>query len=151
MKIGRAGKNQARDHIDSAQQQPVDQPVTNAARPGQGKTVHDMGGRIPRSGGGKQSLPIFWRWRQKVKVFVFKAEIWVYFAGATANDVRRICMIVFLHIPKTAGTTFQFILENSLGMAHCHLGHLGKIFVDQRDLDFTRKLFPWLPALPVKT
>jgi hypothetical protein len=56
-------------------------------------------------------------------------------------------MILFLHIPKTAGTTFQFILENSLGMTHCHLGHLGKTVVDQRDLDFTRKLFPWLRSI----
>jgi len=56
-------------------------------------------------------------------------------------------MILFLHIPKTAGTTFQFILENSLGMTHCHLGHLGKAVVDQRDLDFTRKLFPWLRSI----
>lgn len=56
-------------------------------------------------------------------------------------------MLFFLHIPKTAGTTFQFILENSLGITHCHLGHLGKHVVDQRDLDFTRKLFPWLRSI----
>lgn len=56
-------------------------------------------------------------------------------------------MIFFLHIPKTAGTTFQFILENSLGITHCHLGHMGKEIVDQRDVDFTRKWFPWLRSL----
>lgn len=56
-------------------------------------------------------------------------------------------MLFFLHIPKTAGTTFQYILENSLGMAHCHLGHMGKHVVDQRDIDFTRKMFPWLCSL----
>jgi Sulfotransferase family len=56
-------------------------------------------------------------------------------------------MIIFLHIPKTAGTTFQFILENSLGVTHCHLGHMGKEVVDQRDLDFTRKFFPWLRSI----
>ena len=56
-------------------------------------------------------------------------------------------MLVFLHLPKTGGTTFQFILENSLGICHCHLGHLGKKVVDQRDLDFTRKLFPWLRSI----
>ena len=56
-------------------------------------------------------------------------------------------MLFFLHIPKTGGTTFQFILENSLGPAHCHLGHLGKQVVDQRDLEFARKFFPWLRSL----
>jgi hypothetical protein len=56
-------------------------------------------------------------------------------------------MIVFLHIPKTAGTTFQFILENSLGVTHCHIGHLGKQDLDQRDIAFTRKLFPWLRSI----
>ena len=56
-------------------------------------------------------------------------------------------MLFFLHIPKTAGTTFQFILENSLGVSHCHLGHLGKEIVDQRDVDFTRRMFPWLRSI----
>jgi hypothetical protein len=56
-------------------------------------------------------------------------------------------MLFFLHIPKTAGTTFQYILENSLGVRHCHLGHLGKHVVDQRDVDFTRKMFPWLRSI----
>lgn len=56
-------------------------------------------------------------------------------------------MILFLHIPKTAGTTFQFILENSFGPAHCHLGHLGYKFADQRDFDFARKFFPWMRSI----
>lgn len=56
-------------------------------------------------------------------------------------------MLFFLHIPKTAGTTFQYILENSLGVFHCHFGHLGKHVVDQQDIDFTRKLFPWLRSI----
>lgn len=56
-------------------------------------------------------------------------------------------MIFFLHIPKTAGTTFQFILENSLGMTHCHLGHLGYKVADQRDFDFARKFFPWMRGI----
>ena len=50
-------------------------------------------------------------------------------------------MIVFLHIPKTGGTTFQFILENSFGFFHCHLGQMRKKFVDQRDVEFAKKLF----------
>jgi len=56
-------------------------------------------------------------------------------------------MILFLHIPKTAGTTFQFILENSFGPAHCHLGHLGYKIADQRDFDFARKFFPWMRSI----
>jgi hypothetical protein len=56
-------------------------------------------------------------------------------------------MLLFLHIPKTAGTTFQFILENSLGMTHCHLGHLGYKVADQRDFDFARKFFPWMRSI----
>src|ERR1022692_77695 len=35
-------------------------------------------------------------------------------------------MIVFLHIPKTAGSTFQFILENSFGISACHTNHTKK-------------------------
>jgi Sulfotransferase family len=56
-------------------------------------------------------------------------------------------MMVFLHTPKTGGTTFQFILENSFGIYHCHLGHMGKTVADQRDIAFTRKLFPWLRSI----
>jgi hypothetical protein len=56
-------------------------------------------------------------------------------------------MIFFLHIAKTAGTTFQFILENSLGIRHCHLGHLGYRVVDQQDFDFARKFFPWMKSI----
>ena len=56
-------------------------------------------------------------------------------------------MLCFLHIPKTAGTTFQFILENSFGMAHCHIGHMGRKVIEQRDFNFTRKFFPWLRSI----
>ncbi len=51
-------------------------------------------------------------------------------------------MLFFLHISKTAGSTFQFILENSLGLSHCHLGHLRRPVLDQRDVDFAAKFFP---------
>ena len=56
-------------------------------------------------------------------------------------------MIVFLHIPKTGGSTFQFILENSFGVAACHTNHAKKPVFDQNDLDFTRKLFPRLRSI----
>ena len=49
-------------------------------------------------------------------------------------------MIIFLHVPKTAGTTFQFILENSFGIAHCHTFQIRKpVF-----------LGPYVPAAMVR-
>jgi hypothetical protein len=56
-------------------------------------------------------------------------------------------MIVFLHVPKTAGTSFRFILENSFGIHHCHATHTGKEMFEQRDLDFARKFFPGLRSI----
>ena len=56
-------------------------------------------------------------------------------------------MMVFLHIPKTGGTTFQFILENSFGIFHCHTGHIRKKVFGQADLEFTRKIFPGLRSV----
>lgn len=56
-------------------------------------------------------------------------------------------MMIFLHIPKTAGTTFQFILENSLGLRHCHTGHLGRKIIHQQDLDFAGRCFPFLQSI----
>ncbi|HZL14356.1 MAG TPA: sulfotransferase family 2 domain-containing protein [Verrucomicrobiae bacterium] len=65
-------------------------------------------------------------------------------------------MIVFLHIPKTAGSSFQFILENSFGFSYCHTNHASfhdhtshsnrKPF-DQADFDFAKKVFPRLKSL----
>jgi sulfotransferase famil protein len=79
--------------------------------------------------------------------FVFGAEFWIYFAGATANDVCRVCMIVFLHIPKTAGSTFQFILENTFGISACHSGHAKKKNFRQDDFDFAKMFFPRMKSL----
>lgn len=56
-------------------------------------------------------------------------------------------MIVFLHIPKTAGSTFQFILENSFGVSACHTNHIKKPVFGQVDLDFARKMFPGLRSI----
>jgi hypothetical protein len=56
-------------------------------------------------------------------------------------------MIIFTHVPKTAGTTFQFILENSFGFSHCHTNHTKKPFFSQADLDFAKKIFPRLRSI----
>src|SRR5690349_10101109 len=50
-------------------------------------------------------------------------------------------MIVFLHIPKTAGSTFQFILENSFGFSHCHSTSNRKPTFDRGNFAFVKKLF----------
>jgi len=56
-------------------------------------------------------------------------------------------MIVFLHIPKTAGSTFQFILENSFGFSACHTNHTRRKIFSQGDFEFARKFFPRLRSL----
>ena len=56
-------------------------------------------------------------------------------------------MIVFCHIPRTAGSSFQFILENSLGVFACHTSHTKRPVFTQRDLDFARKMFPGLRSI----
>jgi hypothetical protein len=56
-------------------------------------------------------------------------------------------VLVFLHIPKTAGSTFNFILENSFGVSACHTNHTKKPIFDQSDFDLARKLFPFLRSI----
>jgi hypothetical protein len=56
-------------------------------------------------------------------------------------------MIVFLHIPKTAGSTFQFILENTFGISACHTNHTKRKIFRQDDLEFSRKFFPRMKSL----
>ena len=56
-------------------------------------------------------------------------------------------MIVFLHIPKTAGSTFQFILENSFGLSACHTNYIKRDFFRQDDFEFARKFFPRMKSL----
>jgi hypothetical protein len=50
-------------------------------------------------------------------------------------------MIVFLHVPKTAGSTFQFILENSFGISACHTNHIKAEVFEQGDFEFARRFF----------
>jgi hypothetical protein len=65
-------------------------------------------------------------------------------------------MIVFLHIPKTAGTSFRFILENNFGISYCHTnqasshdhtGHSNRKPFKQADFDFARIFFPVLKSI----
>ena len=63
------------------------------------------------------------------------------------RDIYFQRVIIFLHIPKTAGTTFQIIHENNFGFSHCHTNHTKKPLFDQADLDFARKVFPRLKSI----
>jgi len=65
---------------------------------------------------------------------------------AALNQLKN-NMIVFLHIPKTAGSTFQFILNNNLGISHCHTNHSHKEIFTQADLRFARMVFPGLKGI----
>jgi hypothetical protein len=56
-------------------------------------------------------------------------------------------VIVFLHIPKTGGTTFRFILENSLGIFNCHAHQTRRESFSQSDFEFVRKIFPGLKSI----
>jgi hypothetical protein len=56
-------------------------------------------------------------------------------------------MIVFLHIPKTAGSSFHFVLENNLGVSFCHTGHTQTRVFNNQDLTFAKKIFPNLRGI----
>ncbi len=53
-------------------------------------------------------------------------------------------MIGFVHVNKTGGTTFKFILRNSFGLRHCDLqSKLPRHPVTEADLRFAGKIFPF--------
>lgn len=56
-------------------------------------------------------------------------------------------MIVCLHIPKTGGTSFNFILENNFGIRNCHTNQNDRSTFTQSDFDFARKCYPALRSL----
>lgn len=66
---------------------------------------------------------------------------------ARRNALLNATMIVFLHIPKTGGTTFRFILENSLGVFNCHSHQTRRDTFSQADFNFVRKVFPVLKSI----
>ncbi len=56
-------------------------------------------------------------------------------------------MIVCLHIPKTGGTSFNVILENSFGLRNCHTNQTTRSTFTQADLEFARKCYPGLRSI----
>lgn len=56
-------------------------------------------------------------------------------------------MIVFVHIPKTGGTTFKFILRNTFVLRHCDSSKSRKKPFTQQDLNQARKMFPGIKSL----
>lgn len=56
-------------------------------------------------------------------------------------------MIIFLHVHKTGGSTFQFILENSFGIFACHTNHTKRPVFGQAELNFARRFFPRLRSV----
>ncbi|HLX70674.1 MAG TPA: sulfotransferase family 2 domain-containing protein [Verrucomicrobiae bacterium] len=56
-------------------------------------------------------------------------------------------MIIFAHIPKTGGSTFQVILENTFGASHCNAFHNRRRVFTKEDLAFARKVFPRLRSV----
>ncbi len=56
-------------------------------------------------------------------------------------------MIIFVHIPKTAGTTFRYILRNSFGLSHCDTTHTRRKLFDLGQLNAARKMFPGLKSI----
>jgi hypothetical protein len=73
-------------------------------------------------------------------------------AAFTGTDAAQPCpfeeaMIVFLHIPKTGGTSFRFVLENNFGIHHCHATHARDEAFTESDLAFAKKAFLGLRSI----
>jgi len=56
-------------------------------------------------------------------------------------------MIVFVHVPKTGGTSFRYILENHFGIHHCHTTHAREEAFTADDFAFAKKVFPGLRSI----
>jgi hypothetical protein len=56
-------------------------------------------------------------------------------------------MIVFLHIHKTGGTTFRFILERNFGCSNCHTNQTRRKVFSLADFEFMKKVFPRLQSM----
>jgi len=56
-------------------------------------------------------------------------------------------MFIFLHIPKTGGSTFNFVIGNNFGITACPTNHAKKKEFTQSDLDFARNAYPRLRCI----
>ncbi len=67
--------------------------------------------------------------------------------GAATGGAGKAPLLVFLHIHKTAGTSFRYILENTFSLSHCHSTHLDHPVFTPEDLAWTRRVFPSLRSI----
>ena len=57
-------------------------------------------------------------------------------------------ILAFVHINKTAGTTFQFILKNSFVLGHCAFGNVKNVEIArEKHLKLVKKFFPNLKCI----
>jgi hypothetical protein len=56
-------------------------------------------------------------------------------------------VIIFLHIQKTAGSSFVFILDRNFGCSNCHAYQTQRETFTPADLDFARTVFPSLHSI----
>ena len=56
-------------------------------------------------------------------------------------------MIIFLHIQKTGGTSFRFILERNFGCSNCHTNQTRREVFSAADFEFVKKMFPRLRSV----
>jgi hypothetical protein len=60
-------------------------------------------------------------------------------------------MLAFVHIEKAAGTSFKFMLRQSLGFVHCDniypLQRRGRGILTERDVEWARRCYPWLRSI----
>lgn len=56
-------------------------------------------------------------------------------------------MIIFSHIPKTAGTSLKFILRCNFGIHHVDTRHTRRKLYTDKDLAFAKKVFPGIQAI----
>ncbi|MCF7886003.1 MAG: sulfotransferase family 2 domain-containing protein [Candidatus Marinimicrobia bacterium] len=56
-------------------------------------------------------------------------------------------IIVFVHIQKTAGTTFKWILRNNFGLSHCDSAMTKTSLFNQERLNFAKLVFPALKSI----
>lgn len=56
-------------------------------------------------------------------------------------------VIVFVHIPKTAGTSLSFILHNTFMLSHCHTDHTKKQVITRKEFRIAKRIFYRLKSM----